>query len=288
MGDERPSLDFPASSQSLFQSYLPHHGSQRSDSPGTRPFVTLTYAQSLDGAIALSPGTQTVLSGQETKAMTHYLRSIHDAILIGAGTAIADDPSLNCRLTGITLATQPRPVIVDPDRRWNVSKSQCWKLAKNKLGQEPWIIVDHIDVADVEEHISPNGNMWANDGAWYSRIPRADVHTQHGAVREIPWQAIFETLGREGYQSVMVEGGAGVINSLLRPDNLHLVNSVIVTIAPTWLGQGSVNVRPERRQDDSGAIRPTLRLRNTKWHQFGEVVVMCGRVDPNSLPQVVP
>lgn len=65
------------------------------------PHVTLTYAQSLDGAIAAAPGTQTALSGAESKAMTHYLRSQHDGILVGVGTVLADNPSLNCRLEGV-------------------------------------------------------------------------------------------------------------------------------------------------------------------------------------------
>lgn len=63
-----------------------------------QPFLTLTYAQSLDSHLSLAPGVRTTLSGAETKAMTHFLRSRHDAILVGAGTAVADDPGLNCRV----------------------------------------------------------------------------------------------------------------------------------------------------------------------------------------------
>jgi 2,5-diamino-6-(ribosylamino)-4(3H)-pyrimidinone 5'-phosphate reductase len=69
--------------------------------------LTLTYAQSLDGQIALSPGTQTALSGQETKAMTHYLRYKHEGILVGVGTAEADDPGLNCRFDATNLNQEP-------------------------------------------------------------------------------------------------------------------------------------------------------------------------------------
>ncbi|SRR6266550_313712 len=60
-----------------------------------RPFVTLTFAQSLDAKIAGSGGQQLALSGSESMLMTHWLRARHDAILVGIGTALNDDPQLN-------------------------------------------------------------------------------------------------------------------------------------------------------------------------------------------------
>ena len=62
---------------------------------GTRPHVTLTYAQSLDACIAGVNGTQLILSGKESMQMTHWMRTMHDAILIGIGTLLNDDPQLN-------------------------------------------------------------------------------------------------------------------------------------------------------------------------------------------------
>lgn len=61
----------------------------------------------------------------------------------------------------------------------------------------------------------------------------------------------------------MIEGGGGVINSLLLPEYFSLMSSVIVTIAPTWLGNGGVVVSP---------------LDHAEWHPFGEDVVLCGKV----------
>jgi 2,5-diamino-6-(ribosylamino)-4(3H)-pyrimidinone 5'-phosphate reductase len=80
-----------------------------------RPYVTLTFAQSLDGKIAGKGGKQLILSGQESMIMTHWyamiirlwylisifvhwetrMRTMHDAILVGIGTALNDDPQLN-------------------------------------------------------------------------------------------------------------------------------------------------------------------------------------------------
>ena len=86
------------------------------------PHVTLTYAQSLDSQISLRSGTRTTLSGTETKAMTQFLRTRHEAILIGAGTANADNPGLNTSFSydgeGVVgLDQQPRPLIFSPPLR---------------------------------------------------------------------------------------------------------------------------------------------------------------------------
>lgn len=61
------------------------------------PFVTLTYAQSIDGSIAAERGTPTLLSGALSMKMTHMLRTVHDGIVVGVGTILADNPSLNAR-----------------------------------------------------------------------------------------------------------------------------------------------------------------------------------------------
>ena len=63
--------------------------------PNGRPFVTLSYAQSVDGSITRQRGQPLALSGQESMTLTHQLRASHDAILVGIGTVLADDPSFD-------------------------------------------------------------------------------------------------------------------------------------------------------------------------------------------------
>ncbi len=75
-----------------------------------RPLVTLSYAQSLDGSIADRPGRPLSLSGSQSLTLTHGLRASHDAILVGIGTVLADNPRLNVRLV---TGESPQPVIVD-------------------------------------------------------------------------------------------------------------------------------------------------------------------------------
>lgn len=67
----------------------------RTVSPVGRPLVTLTFAQSLDGKVAGSGGRQIAISGHESLVMTHVLRTLHQAILVGVGTLLNDNPQLN-------------------------------------------------------------------------------------------------------------------------------------------------------------------------------------------------
>jgi 2,5-diamino-6-(ribosylamino)-4(3H)-pyrimidinone 5'-phosphate reductase len=215
------------------------------------PFVTLTYACSLDGMIALATGVRTSLSGPETKSMTHYLRLKHDAILVGAGTAVADAPSLNCRYPGAGIDSQPRPVIVDPRGRWQMDGSAVCKLADEGRGKEPWVV-----------GLAANGS---------ERVP--ELVLSEGGDGVIEWEEVLKALKAKCIDSVMIEGGATVINTLLlRPD---LVDSVIVTIAPTWLGQGGLAACPSAITNNGQRVN-AARLSDTAWRQFGADAVLCG------------
>ncbi|KAF2812144.1 uncharacterized protein BDZ99DRAFT_460917 [Mytilinidion resinicola] len=237
------------------------------------PFTTLTFATSLDSSLALSPGTQTALSGPESKAMTHYLRSRHDAILVGVGTAIADDPSLNCRLEGVGgyggdgLIGQPRPIILDPNARWDFSEaSKVMVLAARGQGKAPYIIC-------LKEPPEDKRAILESVGGKFIRLS-SDAATEDG---KVDWQEILWTLTRQGIKSVMIEGGGTIINDLLEVSRQHLVDSIIVTVAPTWLGQGGVVVSPPRRIDADGDPVPALKLKDVKWFQLGDDMVLLGR-----------
>ncbi|KAF9439133.1 2,5-diamino-6-(ribosylamino)-4(3H)-pyrimidinone 5'-phosphate reductase [Entomortierella beljakovae] len=105
------------------------------------PHVTLTFAQSLDGKIAGSQGKQLILSGPESMKATHILRSKHDAILVGIGTVLNDDPRLTVRLSsddfppGSGSIEHPQPVILDAKLRFPKSA----KLVLPTSPKKPWI-----------------------------------------------------------------------------------------------------------------------------------------------------
>lgn len=260
----RDALHFPSSEAQYIDRYLPNSSSTASPS---KPHVTLTFATSLDSQLSLAPGVQTALSGPESKAMTHYLRSKHGAILVGVGTAVADDPSLNCRCEGVGgyggegLEGQPRPVIIDPHGRWEFSaESKVLKLAREGKGRAPRLVT-RVRFDETRKQLFHNlgGSL-------------IEFEETGGS---IPWTDILSRLTADGVKSIMVEGGGAVINALLAPENVHLVDSVIVTIAPVWLGKGGVQVCPDARVEDGHRL-PVSRLKDVKWIPLGEDVVLCG------------
>ena len=82
--------------------------------PEGRPFVTVSYAQSIDGSIASRRRRPLPISGPAAMRMTHGLRALHDGILVGIETVLADDPRLSVRLVE---GPHPQPVILDTHLR---------------------------------------------------------------------------------------------------------------------------------------------------------------------------
>ncbi|KAI2469395.1 dihydrofolate reductase [Annulohypoxylon bovei var. microspora] len=264
------------------------------------PFVTLTFATSLDSALSLGPGIRTALSGPQSKAMTHYLRSRHDAICVGVGTAIADDPGLNSRLasecptleTSLAASTagvgallglagksavddtqytftrkQPRPIVIDPSLRWDFTpESKVMQLARTGKGRAPYIITA------VPQPPESKKKLLDDLGGKFIVLS--------GPRNRFDWRSILAAVRDEGLRSIMIEGGGEVINSLLSHENSQLVDSVIVTLAPTWLGRGSVIVSPPRNMNPDGKPSAVARLTGTTWMPLGEDVVLCGKLAP--------
>ena len=265
-------LRFPQASRLFLEPYLPSQNRLINDNGF--PHVTLTYATSMDSSLTLAPGMQTAVSGPESKAMTHYLRSRHDAILIGVGTAIADDPALNCRLEGVGgfgglgWDGQPRPVIIDPGARWLITpESKVLQTVQNGKGKGPWVIMAPgfaMDPMRLE--------LLNYYGGKYLGLTEFDKRWR------LRWEAILKALAAEGIQSVMIEGGGMIINDLLQSENANFINSVVITVAPTYHGKGGVGVHPVPRHDFTGRPQPAVRFEDVKWQPLGEDVVMCGKL----------
>lgn len=244
----------------------------------SRPFVTLTFATSLDSSLALAPGVRTVLSGPQSKAMTHFLRSRHAAICVGVGTAEADDPGLNCRLAlsvrpdgGPGHHHHPRPVVIDPRCRWAVTEhSKVLQLTRAGQGLAPFI------VTAVRDPPAERRELLERHGGKFLYVEAAGGDGDHGG--RFRWVDVLAAVKREGLDSIMIEGGGEVINSLLAAPDNELVDSVIVTIAPTWLGQGGVVVSPPRTLGADGAPTSPSRLTDVSWHPLGEDIVLCGKI----------
>ncbi|KAI9833690.1 MAG: 2,5-diamino-6-(ribosylamino)-4(3H)-pyrimidinone 5'-phosphate reductase [Phylliscum demangeonii] len=270
-------LAFPLYLRLFVEGYLPAERQGPDPDPGALPHVTLAYASSLDGCIALTPGAPTAISGPLTKAMTHYLRSAHSAVLVGVGTAIADDPVLNTRLKDA--GAQPRPVVVDPHGRWAVNaSSRMVRTAHAGQGQGVWVL--HSSAAGPY----PDAQRAVVEGCGGKVIDvAAAMRPGDEAGRlSMDWRDVLVALKKEGIVSVMVEGGATVINALLSPECQPLVTSVVLTIAPIFLGRGGVNVCPERRTDRDGVAIPAATLMHVAYQNLQGDTVMCARVKKES------
>jgi riboflavin-specific deaminase-like protein len=175
----------------------------------SRPLVTLTYAQSLDGCISARPGQSTALSGPESKRMTHQLRAWHDAILVGIGTLLADDPRLNVRLVS---GSDPQPVILDSYLRTPPGA----RLLQE--GRKPWIITGQYAPLAARHSLEAAG----------ARL----VYLPLEEPGNLPLPVILSTLAGMGINRLMVEGGAQVIASFLQS---RLVDQLVLTVAMRFL-----------------------------------------------------
>jgi 3,4-dihydroxy 2-butanone 4-phosphate synthase/GTP cyclohydrolase II len=176
-----------------------------------KPFVTVSYAQSLDGSIAARPGRPMVLSSPESLVLTHSLRACHDAILVGIGCVLADDPRLNVRLAP---GSNPRPIVLDSRLRL----PPYAQLLTNG-SPSPWIFTS--ETANDER-----GKYLQKLGARIFRIPSTPD-------AKIDIVTMLSKLGDLGITTLMVEGGAQVITSFLIA---RLVNQVVITISPILVG----------------------------------------------------
>jgi 3,4-dihydroxy 2-butanone 4-phosphate synthase/GTP cyclohydrolase II len=225
-----------------------------------RPLVTLAYAQSLDGSIASVGGKPLALSSAEALTLTHAVRAAHDAILVGIGCVIADNPRLTVRLIP---GRSPQPVVVDSRLRCPLSANL---LSSN--GTSPWIVT--TDKANKKSQ-----KLLEKAGA---RVIR--VKSPSGS--RIDLSALLATLASMGVSSVMVEGGARIITSFLSD---HLVDQVVVTIAPLLVGGlRAVQAMPRAEWAIDGSAkshtsRPFPRLINTYYERVGSDFVIRGDPD---------
>jgi riboflavin-specific deaminase-like protein len=213
-----------------------------------RPQVTLSYAQSLDGCLTLQRGQPFALSSQDALRVTHKLRSLHDAILVGIGTVISDNPRLNVRLVE---GKDPRPVILDSHLRIPLDSAL---LARSE--NQPWIACG--PTADEEKF-----------GELESRNVRV-IPCRLNHNRQVDLADLLFQLHQSGIHSLMVEGGAGVITNFLAA---QLVDLAVITIAPLWLGGF-------RAVDHPLSEGNLLRLADDHSHWFGRDLLVWGRVIP--------
>ncbi|MEZ5540440.1 MAG: RibD family protein [Pseudomonadota bacterium] len=215
-----------------------------------RPAVTLSFAQSLDGCITACQGSSTPISSDQSMLMTHQLRAMHDAILVGINTVLVDDPRLTVRHAH---GPDPIPVVLDSQLRIPPTA----RLLQH-AGRQP-IIATLPDASREREQ------RLVAAGAQVVRVPAAP----HGGV----WLAdLFRWLHAQQIGSLMIEGGSRVICSVLSD---ALADQVVLTIAPKFFGKNGVRAAGSLNCVRSPA---TPRLANVAVEQLGDDLVVWGEL----------
>lgn len=172
------------------------------------PLVTLKLATSLDGRIATAAGESRWITGAEARAKGHLLRAQHDAIALGIGTVLADDPGLDCRLPGLEDCSPVR-VVFDSQGRLSASS----KLAKTAGDVPVWRLSGQAAPAPP------------------SAVEAISVPMVDGG--RLDPKAALKALASRGVTRVLVEGGGRLAASLLKA---ALVDRLALFTAPCILG----------------------------------------------------
>ncbi|KAK9718741.1 2,5-diamino-6-(ribosylamino)-4(3H)-pyrimidinone 5'-phosphate reductase [Basidiobolus ranarum] len=232
---------------------------QRSEeSSHKRPYVTLAYAQSLDGKTSGPGGKQVAFSSNESLAMSHRLRMINDGILLGVGTVLNDDPRLTARIVEPNeIPVQPQPIILDSKLRFPL-RSNLILSASQGGGKYPWIFC------------APDYSPQRRQALEAAGVQIFVVSSQ-GDKLSIP--EILRKTEELGIRKLMVEGGSNVIREFLASGYIDLC---VITLAPVYIGgTGASSVV-------DGDNRPLSKLSDIRYHQFGIDMVVVGYASPTS------
>jgi 3,4-dihydroxy 2-butanone 4-phosphate synthase/GTP cyclohydrolase II len=212
--------------------------------PG-RPYVVLKYAQSLDGRIATGAGDSKWISSPQERRVAHALRAACDAVLVGAGTVLADDPLLTVRMVP---GASPIRVVLDTGLRVPPDAQV--------FGPEATTIVLTATGADPgrREALRRRG---------------VKVEVVAGGPGGVDLAAGLDRLLALGIRCLLVEGGSRVLTSALRA---RLADRVVVAVAPVLLGTGTDAVGDL----GAGLVSDGLRLVDRSVHQVGPDLLLAG------------
>lgn len=161
-----------------------------------RPLVSLKLALSVDGFMARQPGGEQWITGPEARRYGHFLRAEHDAILVGSGTVMTDDPDLTCRIEGLEQFS-PLRVILDGRLRLPVTARLF-----DAVERVPLLVFTHA---------AQGGDALRAKGAEIISVPSNGP----GALASVNLGAVLNALAERGITRLLVEGGAAIGQAFL-------------------------------------------------------------------------
>jgi len=224
------------------------------------PWVTLKFAATLDGKIATASGESKWITGRRARAHAMRLRQGADAILIGAGTALADDPSLTVRLPGRPWARQPRRVVLDALARTPPSS----RLASDAFRDRTVILVGPRAPAERVAALAEKVEVWRAPLSGEGRI-------------DLRWT--LERLGEREVTSLLVEGGGEVHGSFVAAGLGHRLAAYF---APLILG--GRDARPAVGGEGVGSLREAPAVEEAAWRALGPDLFVTGLIRPRATP----
>lgn len=205
-----------------------------------RPFVTLKLAVSLDGRIAAGSGDSRWISSAAARALVHRWRREADAVMVGAGTVIADNPRLTCRIAS---GRDPVRVVIDGRLRCPPKA----KLFRQRSTASTVLVTANANVATAQRRYPD---------------PRVEVFGCSARAGKIDLAALMREFGKRGWSKVLLEGGAHLAGAAL---GAGIVDRVAFFVAPILVGAGM----PAVESLGAERIRDAIKLGEVKARRIG-------------------
>jgi diaminohydroxyphosphoribosylaminopyrimidine deaminase/5-amino-6-(5-phosphoribosylamino)uracil reductase len=220
-----------------------------------RPLVTFKLATSLDGCIATATGESQWITGPPARERAHALRASHDAIMVGTGTVVADDPQLTCRLPGLGHRSPVRVVI---DRHLRIPPAS--RIIADARRVPTWVLT--LRSADPGRR----ARFLAN------RVTLIDVDDDGEGQNDLA--AALRALGERGITRLLVEGGAHLAAAFFRA---RLIDRLVWVHAPLVIGGEGI---PAIAGFDLAALADAPAFERLSTETIGDDVLTTFRVRP--------